>query len=79
MTNITNRDQAVSVAKAHRRKKGYREGAYLGAKQICSNENKWEVEFAHYGLTERSPTTDPESIRLEVDLTTKEVKSIDLM
>jgi hypothetical protein len=41
--------------------------------------DQWEVEFAYEGLADRSPTTDPSSIVLLVDLKTEEVTTVSLM
>ena len=71
---------AVEVAERSMAKDGYGHGPCLSVRLMGDSSNdKWEVEFAYEGLTDRSPTTDPGSIVLLVDLKTEEVTTVELM
>jgi len=80
MNATTSEQLAISIAEQHLQSGGFCCGPCIGALSIGSTDTSlWEIEFAHVGLTSRSPTTDPESMRVQVNLTTKEARSIDLM
>lgn len=80
MSAITKIELAVEVAERSMVKDGYGYGPCLSARLVGdSTKDRWEVEFAYEGLTDRSPTTDPSSIVLLVDLKTKEVSTVELM
>ena len=69
-------ETAIEIAEAYITGAGYAHGP-----RICTELTKgnWRIEFAYEGLTERSPTTDPPSILLEVDRQTKLAKLVSLM
>ena len=74
------KDKAIEQASAFITKDGYLHGACLAA--IVSNryeEETWEVEFAHEGMSERCQTTDPPSILIAVNSKTKDTKLVSLM
>lgn len=80
MSTITKIELAVEVAERSMVKDGYGHGPCLSVRLVGdSSKDKWEVEFAYEGLTDRSPTTDPSSIMLLVDLKTEEVSTVELM
>ena len=71
---------AVEVAERSMAKDGYGHGPCLSVRLMGDSSNdKWEVEFAYEGLMDRSPTTDPNSIVLLVDLKTGVVTTVELM
>jgi hypothetical protein len=70
---------AVEIAVRHMKDHGYRHGPCLAAKILgLSTSDRWEVEFAYEGLTDRSPTTDPPSILLAVNLSAAEVTPLEM-
>ena len=80
MSTITKIEHAVEVAERSMAKDGYGHGPCLSVRLIGDSSNdKWEVEFAYEGLIDRSPTTDPHSIVLLVDLKTEEATTVELM
>ena len=80
MSTITKIERAVEVATRSMSNDGYGHGPCLSVRLMGdSSKDKWEVEFAYEGLTDRSPTTDPSSIVLLVDLKTEEVSTVELM
>ncbi|MEO8497434.1 MAG: hypothetical protein ABI614_20375 [Planctomycetota bacterium] len=80
MTTTTKIALAVELAERHMLDNGFRSGPCLGARTIGpSSAEIWEVEFAYEGLLERSPTTDPASIMLAVNLKDEEVTTEELM
>jgi len=80
MSTTTKIELAVEVAERFMSRNGYGHGICLGAsvKQDAAAEN-WEVEFAYEGLMNRSPTSDPPSIVLLVNLKTEDVSTLELM
>ena len=77
MSTITKIERAVEVATRSMSNDGYGHGPCLSVRLMGdSSKDKWEVEFAYEGLTDRSPTTDPSSIVLLVDLKTEEVSTV---
>jgi len=80
MSTITKIELAAEIAERSMAKDGYGHGPCLSVRLIGdSSTDKWEVEFAYEGLTDRSPTTDPCSIVLLVDLKTEDVTTLELM
>ena len=80
MSTITKIELAVEIADRSIRNDGYGHGPCLSVRLVGdSSKDKWEVEFAYEGLADRSPTTDPSSIVLLVDLKTEEVTTVSLM
>jgi len=80
MSTITKIELAAEIAERSMVKDGYRHGPCLSVRLVGdSSKDKWEVEFAYEGLTDRSPTTDPSSILLLVDLKTEEITTLELM
>lgn len=80
MTTTTGRTEAVKIAERDMERDGYKFGPCIQCRQIGQEDSfLWEVEFAYDCETGRSETTDPPSIVLKVNVSTKEVKSIDLM
>jgi len=80
MSTITKIELAAEIAERSMAKDGYGHGPHLCVRLVGdSSKDKWEVEFAYEGLADRSPTTDPCSIVLLVDLKTEEVTTISLM
>jgi len=80
MSTITKIELAVEVAARSMANDGYGHGPCLSVRLMGdSSKDKWEVEFAYEGLTDRSPTTDPSSIVLLVDLKTEVVSTVELM
>lgn len=74
------RDVAIAIAEANMREGGHAQGPCLDCRPTGSPETAlWEVELAYVGEMGRSETTDPPSIVLQVNLTTKQVQLIDLM
>jgi len=68
---------AVEITERNMKDHGYRHGPCLAAKILgLSTSDRWEVEFAYEGLTDRSPTSDPPSILLAVDLKDEDVTPI---
>ncbi len=80
MSTITKIELAVEIAEKAMENDGYGHGPCLSVRLVGdSSKDKWEVEFAYKGLADRSPTTDPSSIVLLVDLKTEEVTTVSLM
>jgi hypothetical protein len=80
MSTTTKIETAVDVAEQFLDTNGYGHGPCLAAiLKGDSTSDNWEVEFAYEGLIDRSPTTDPPSIVLNVNLKTAEVKTLELM
>ncbi len=80
MSTITKIEMAVEIAERSVTNDGYGHGPCLSVRLVGdSSKDKWEVEFAYEGLADRSPTTDPSSILLLVDLKTEEVTTVSLM
>jgi len=80
MSTITKIELAAEVAERSMAGDGYGHGPCLSVRlKGNSSEDKWEVEFAYEGLADRSPTSDPSSIMLLVDLKTEEVTTVELM
>ena len=80
MSAITRLELAVEIAERSMRKDGYGHGPCLGATlRGGSSAEEWEVEFAYEGMETRSRTTDPPSIVLLVDLSSQEVRPVELM
>ena len=80
MSTTTKIELAVEVAERSMAKDGYGHGPCLSVRLLGDSSNdKWEVEFAYEGLMDRSPTTDPSSIVLLVDLKTEKVTTVELM
>ena len=80
MSTTTRIELAAEAAEAFMAKRGYGHGPCLAVRlQGASTDDKWEVEFAYQGLTDRSATSDPPSIVLLVDLKSEEVSSLELM
>ncbi len=79
MSTITKIETAVELAKRMMRERGYDHGPCLGATLNKGSTDKWQVEFAYDGMSDRSETTDPPSIVLSVDLRSKEVETVELM
>ena len=80
MSTITKIELAVEIAERSMTNDGYGHGPCLSVRLLGdSSKDRWEVEFAYEGLADRSPTTDPSSIVLLVDLKTEEVTTVSLM
>jgi hypothetical protein len=80
MSTITKIELAVEIVERSMAKDGYGHGPCLSVRLVGdSSKDKWEVEFAYEGLADRSPTTDPSSIVLLVDLKTEDVTTVSLM
>jgi len=80
MSTITKIELAAEIAERSMANDGYGHGPCLSVRLVGdSSKDKWEVEFAYEGLTDRSPTTDPSSIVLLVDLKSEEVTTVSLM
>lgn len=79
MGTVTKIELAIELAERMLRDRGYGHGPCLGARLIDGSSDQWEVEFAYEGLSDRSETTDPSSMRLSVDLTSEVVKTAELM
>jgi hypothetical protein len=80
MSTTTKIELAVEVAERSMVKDGYGHGPCLSVRLVGDSlKDRWEVEFAYEGLTDRSQTTDPSSIVLLVDLKTEEVSAVNLM
>ena len=80
MSTTTRIELAAETAEDFMAKEGYCHGPCLSVRLLgTSIDDKWEVEFAYEGLTDRSATTDPPSIVLLVDLKSEQVKSLELM
>ena len=80
MSTITKIELAVEIAERSMANDRYSHGPCLSVRLVGdSPKDKWEVEFAYEGLADRSPTTDPSSIILLVDLKTGEVTTVSLM
>lgn len=80
MSTITKIELAAEIAERSMAKDGYGHGPCLSVRLVGDSlKDKWEVEFAYEGLADRSPTSDPCSIVLLVDLKTEEVTTISLM
>jgi hypothetical protein len=80
MSTITKIELAAEFAERSMANDGYGHGPCLSVRLVGdSSKDKWEVEFAYEGLTDRSQTTDPSSIVLLVDLKTEEVTPVSLM
>jgi len=71
---------AIEIAERFMSDNNYQHGACLGASIVgLATGDCWEVEFAYEGLSNRSPTTDPPSIVLAVELINETVKPLELM
>ena len=79
MSTITKIELAVELAERMMRTQGYGHGVCLGANLQKGETDIWCIEFAYEGLDCRSETTDPPSIVLSVNLSSEEVRSIELM
>jgi hypothetical protein len=80
LSTITKIELAVEVAERSMVNDGYGHGPCLSVRLVGdASKDRWEVEFAYEGLTDRSQTTDPSSIVLLVDLKTAEVSTVNLM
>ena len=80
MRTTTKIELAAETAERFLAKDGYGHGPCLSVRlRSESTDDKWEVEFAYKGLTDRSATTDPPSIVLLVDLKTENVSTVELM
>ena len=80
MSTTTKIALALEIAERFMAESGYSHGLCLGAKKRePATSDHWEVEFAYDGLVDRSPTADPPSILLLVDLEREDVRPIDLM
>jgi hypothetical protein len=80
MSTTTKIELAVEIAERSITNDGHGHGPCLSVRLVGdSSKDQWEVEFAYEGLADRSPTTDPSSIVLLVDLKTEEVTTVSLM
>ena len=80
MSTTTKIELAAETAERFLAKDGYGHGPCLSVRlKSQSSDDKWEVEFAYEGLTDRSPTSDPPSMVLLVDLKTENVRTVELM
>lgn len=80
MSTITKIEDAVEAAERFMATNRYGHGQCLSVRlKGDSSEDHWEVEFAYEGLADRSPTSDPPSIVLLVDLKSDEVSTVELM
>ncbi len=79
MSAITKIETAVELAERIMRERGYGHGPCLGATLKKGSSDKWEIEFAYDGMSDRSETTDPPSIVLSVDLRSEVVETVELM
>lgn len=79
MSTITKIELAVELAERMMKDRGYGHGACLGVSLIDGAAEIWQVEFAYEGMTDRSATTDPPSIVLAVNLSSEEVRPVELM
>jgi hypothetical protein len=80
MSTTTKIELAAELAERSMAKNGYGHGPCLSVRLTSgASQDKWEVEFAYEGLTDRSATTDPASIVLLVNLKTEEVTTVELM
>jgi hypothetical protein len=79
MSTTTKIELAVELAERMMRTQGYGHGVCLGASLQKGETDIWCIEFAYEGLDGRSETTDPPSIVLSVNLSSEEVRSVELM
>lgn len=80
MTTTTGKTEAITIAEIDMRDGGYKHGPCIQCRPIGTDGTVlWEVEFAYADETGRSETTDPPSILLQVNVSTREVRSVDLM
>lgn len=79
MSTTTKIELAVELAEKMMRTQGYGHGVCLGANLEKGQADIWRIEFAYEGLDCRSETTDPPSIVLSVNLSSEEVRSVELM
>lgn len=76
----TKKNDVIAIAIEDMIDHGYKHGPCIECRQIGSEDStSWEIEFAYEGEVRRSKTTDPPSIALRVNSSTKEVSSVDLM
>jgi len=80
MNTTTRKSEAIAIAVHDMMQGGFKHGPCIQSRPMGTQDSKtWEIEFAYEGETGRSETTDPPSIVLHVNLTTKEVRSVELM
>ena len=79
MSTITKIELALELAEKVMRERSYEHGVCLGVSLQQGTSDIWHVEFAYSGLDDRSETTDPPSIVLEVNLSSEKVQSVELM
>jgi hypothetical protein len=80
MKVTTKNSAAIAIAEQDMTQHEFKHGPCIQCRAVGSEESAiWEVEFAYEGNTDRSETTDPPSILLEVNLNTQMVRTIDLM
>ncbi len=73
-------NDAVATAVEFMSKNGYRHGSCINVVQSnIESDEQWEVELAYDGLHDRSPTSDPPSIKLDVNIRSGKVTPIELM
>lgn len=72
-------EAALEKSLTYMSKNGYQHGPCLGISSRGDIDGgRWSVEFAYAGLTERSPTTDPPSIVLLVDIAANVVAAAEM-
>ena len=74
------RNEAIELASAFIINEGNRHGRCLSAQIVSHYKNEtWEVEFAYDGMEERSPTTDPPSLIIAVESSSRKANLVTLM